>query len=60
MYSKIIELSWEELQQHVYARNGSLPDIYVLDTTEDDWRRWAEWVNATYRVLFRHSNGREQ
>jgi hypothetical protein len=53
MYINIAELSWDELKQHVYASDGSLPDTYVLGTTEDDWCRWSDFVNATYRVLFR-------
>ncbi|RZK32938.1 MAG: hypothetical protein EOO61_16305 [Hymenobacter sp.] len=59
MQLNIAELSWEEVKQYIYPSDGSLPDIYVLNTTYDDWRRWAAWVNATYPVRFRDTNQQE-
>jgi hypothetical protein len=45
-------LSWEDLKEHIYFEDGSWRDIYVLDATRDDWQKWADYVNATYRVCF--------
>jgi hypothetical protein len=59
MQLNVAELSWEEVKQYVYPSDGSLPDIYVLNTTYDHWRRWGAWVNATYRVRFRDTNQQE-
>ncbi|MBJ6110783.1 hypothetical protein JAO73_17295 [Hymenobacter sp. BT523] len=48
----ISAVSWEELQQHIYDVDGSWRDIYVLDATRADWKLWADFVNANYRVEF--------
>lgn len=45
-------VSWEQLQQYVYEGDGSWRDIYVLDATRADWKIWADFVNANYRVEF--------
>jgi hypothetical protein len=60
MHTNIADLSWAEIREHIYPLDGSLPDTYVLDTTTDDWRRWVDLVNDTYRVLFRDTAGKEQ
>lgn len=59
MYINLAELSWEELKTHIYPPDGSLPDTYVLETSEEDWRKWSDFVNTTYRVLFRDADERE-
>ncbi|TGE20912.1 hypothetical protein [Hymenobacter metallicola] len=41
---------WETLKRTVYSDDGSLRDIYVLDTTREDWNRWIAFVNARYPV----------
>lgn len=45
-------LSWEDLKEHLYYVDGSWRDIYVPGSTREDWRKWADYVNATYRVRF--------
>ena len=45
-------VSWEELKQYVYEADGALRDIYVLDATREDWKKWVDFVNANYRVAF--------
>ncbi|HEX8328576.1 MAG TPA: hypothetical protein VF629_13625 [Hymenobacter sp.] len=44
-------MNWEELKKYVYYTDGSLRDIYVADTTREDWKIWAEYVNSSYRVV---------
>ena len=43
-------VSWENLQQYVYEVDGSWRDIYVFDASRADWKIWADFVNANYRV----------
>lgn len=45
-------MDWSELRNGVYQIDGSWRDIYVLNVTRDDWRKWIEHVNVTYRVTF--------
>jgi len=49
-------MDWNELRKSVYQIDGSWRDIYVLNTTRDDWRKWIEHVNATYKVTFTAEN----
>ncbi|CAM3989449.1 MULTISPECIES: hypothetical protein [Flavobacterium] len=43
----------ENLQKEVYFEDdGMLRDIYVLNTTKDDWKKWVEIVNEKYVVDF--------
>ena len=42
--------TWEELRAGVYELDGSWRDIYVLDTTREDWRHWMTCVNRHYPV----------
>lgn len=46
------EVTWEELKKYVYDVDGSWRDIYVLDATREDWKKWVDFVNANYRVMF--------
>ena len=50
-------VSWQELQQYVYEVDGSWRDIYVLNATRADWKTWAGFVNANYRVEFFDDEG---
>lgn len=43
-------LTWEELRTGVYYTDGSWRDIYVLDTTREDWHQWMTCVNRNYPV----------
>jgi hypothetical protein len=42
--------NWQEIKQNVYHEDGSLRDIYVNDTTLEDWRKWIDFVNQNYLV----------
>jgi hypothetical protein len=42
----------KELRTGVYEIDGTWRDIYVLDTTQDDWRSWMTFVNQHYRVCW--------
>lgn len=59
MQLNIAELSWKEVKQYIYPSDGSFPDIYVLNTSYDDWHKWGAWVNTTYPVRFRDTNQQE-
>lgn len=43
-------MTWEQLRTEVYYIDGSWRDIYVLDTTREDWQRWIDYVNHHYPV----------
>ncbi|GAB3833520.1 hypothetical protein [Hymenobacter jeollabukensis] len=45
-------MDWNQLKEEIYYVDGSLLDIYVLNTTAEDWWRWVELVNANYSVTF--------
>jgi hypothetical protein len=48
----LTEKQWTIIEELVYYRDGSLRDIYVLDTTIEDWEKWIDLVNAKYTVEF--------
>jgi hypothetical protein len=45
-------MNWNELRDRVYHIDGSWRDIYVLNATRDDWKKWIAHVNDTCRVSF--------
>lgn len=45
-------MEWKKLRKEVYYADGSLRDIYVLDTNRQDWARWIDLVNRAYSVRF--------
>jgi hypothetical protein len=45
-------MHWTELKKRIYFEDGSLRDIYVLDTTIDDWGKWIDMVNKKYSIEF--------
>jgi len=45
-------MNWLAIKEEIYYRDGSWRDIYVLDTTWEDWRDWILLVNKTYEVTF--------
>ncbi|WP_183558824.1 hypothetical protein [Mucilaginibacter sp. SP1R1] len=45
-------MNWDNIKEQIYFEDGSLRDIYVLNTTRDDWYRWIEYVNSNYPVNF--------
>ena len=54
--------NWEELRTGVYEIDGSWRDIYVLQTTREDWQHWIWYVNRHYPVRWEaedHLDGQE-
>lgn len=51
-----IQKAWNELKQKIYSEDGSLRDIYVLNTNIDDWRKLSDYVNTNYAVQFNASD----
>ncbi|MBT1710605.1 hypothetical protein KK062_20345 [Fulvivirgaceae bacterium PWU5] len=45
-------MHWQELKDKIYFEDGSLRDIYVLNTTKTDWKKWIDLVNEKYIVEF--------
>jgi len=45
-------MHWQELKDKIYFEDGSLRDIYVLNTTKTDWKKWVALVNEKYIVEF--------
>lgn len=45
-------MNWDILRSKVYYLDGSFRDIYVFDTSRDDWQKWIDYVNNNYRVTF--------
>ena len=45
-------MNWKSLKENIYFEDGSLRDIYVLETTYKDWQKWADFVNEKYEVVF--------
>lgn len=45
-------MEWQQLKRKIYHEDGSLRDLYVLHTSEEDWQKWVTLVNTAYRVEF--------
>jgi hypothetical protein len=45
-------MDWTTLKDTIYGFDGSWLDIYVLDTTQKDWKKWVDIVNEQYSVSF--------
>ncbi len=43
-------MNWESLQKTLYYHDGSLRDIFIPNTTREDWGKWVAYVNANYRI----------
>ncbi|RYE37344.1 MAG: hypothetical protein EOP48_28900 [Sphingobacteriales bacterium] len=50
-------MNWKELRDKIYYQDGSLRDIYIKDTTQEDWRKWVDYVTANYPVAFTTHDG---
>ena len=49
-------MDWEQAKS-AFVRDGSLRDLYVLDTTVEDWRSLFDFVRgSTYGLRFRHGD----
>lgn len=47
-------MNWEYLKENIYFSDGSLRDIYVLNTSRVDWENWIEFVNKNYTIEFNY------
>lgn len=45
---------WEKIKIDIYYSDGSLRDIYVLDSTIEDWKKWFGFINKNYQVKFKY------
>lgn len=43
-------MNWTELKQKIYYWDGSWRDIYILQTSIEDNKKWADYVNENYRI----------
>jgi len=45
-------INWEILRKKIYYIDGSLRDIYVKNTSMEDWEKWIDLLNASYKLEF--------
>jgi hypothetical protein len=50
--------NWKSIKEDLYYEDGSLRDIYILNTSKEDWKIWIDLVNEQFEVDF--FNGRTQ
>ena len=43
-------MDWTVLKDKIYYWDGSWRDIYVLNTTRHDWKKWIDYVNLNYSI----------
>jgi hypothetical protein len=43
-------MEWDYLKENLYHWDGSWRDIYIKDTSKDDWEKWISFVNEYYRI----------
>ena len=43
---------WYKIKEEIYYQDGSWRDIYVFETTQEDWSTWIDLVNQNYSVQF--------
>ena len=43
-------MKWDYLKENIYYWDGSWRDIYIKDTSKDDWEKWISFVNNNYRI----------
>lgn len=43
-------MNWTELKDKIYNWDGSWRDIYILNATKEDWRKWVDYVNKSHKV----------
>ncbi len=49
-------MDWKYLKDNVYFSDGSLRDIYVLNSSRADWIKWIDFVNDNYKIDFNYFN----
>ncbi|WP_294226193.1 hypothetical protein [uncultured Chryseobacterium sp.] len=47
-------MNWKYLKDNIYLSDGSLRDIYVLNTSRVDWENWIGFVNQNYKIEFKY------
>lgn len=45
-------MNWQDIKDNIYFLDGSFRDIYILNTTKEDWRIWVDFVNSHYKTSF--------
>lgn len=50
-------MDWQSLKGKTFYWDGSWRDIYVPNTTKEDWRIWVDYVNENYKIDW--FNGKE-
>lgn len=43
-------MNWTELKKHIYFTDGSLRDIYILNTDIKDNEKWCQFVSENYKI----------
>jgi hypothetical protein len=43
-------MNWTEIKEKIYYCDGSLRDIYILQTNMEDNKKWTDFVNEHYTV----------
>jgi len=43
-------MNWQEIRDELYYIDGSWRDIYIQNTTKEDWRLWSAYVNEHHKV----------
>ncbi len=43
-------MNWTALKETIYYWDGSWRDIYIFDVAEEDWIKWIDYINSTYRI----------
>ena len=48
----MVHITWEDCKE-AFEQDGSLRDIYVLDTALDDWQKFIDFINqSNYKFSF--------
>lgn len=45
-------MNWTDLKNKIYYCDGSLRDIYILNTSVADWKKWVDYANHNYKVTW--------
>lgn len=43
-------MTWSELQNKIYYWDGAWRDLYIFQTTREDWQKWVNYVNQNHRI----------
>ena len=53
-------MKWETLKEKIYYWDGAWLDIYVLNASREDWKKWIEYVNNKFELSFYHGENRSE